>query len=64
MRIAAVRFGSRARKSGFEQGWQIDTLKVPADRASQHWMYLPALLLVALVYVVQGKRANSRAGRR
>ena len=64
VRIAAVRFGSRARKSGFEQGWQIDTLKVPADRASQHWMYLPALLLVALVYVVQGKRANSRAGRR
>jgi len=51
-----VRFGSRARKSGFEQGWQIDALKVPADRPSQHWMYLPALLLVALVFFTQGAR--------
>jgi len=56
VRVAAVRFGSRARKSGFEQGWQIDSLKVPADRASQHWIYLPALLLVALVYFTQGRR--------
>ena len=56
VRVAGVRFGSRARKSGFEQGWQIDALKVPADRPSQHWMYLPALLLVALVFFTQGAR--------
>ena len=56
VRVAAVRFGSRARKSGFEQGWQIDALKVPADRPSQHWIYLPALLLVALVFYTQGRR--------
>jgi len=56
VRVAAVRFGSRARKSGFEQGWQIDSLKVPADRPSQHWIYLPALLLVALVFYTQGRR--------
>ena len=56
VRVAAVRFGSRARKSGFEQGWQIDSLKVPADRASQHWIYLPAMLLVAAVFLAQGRR--------
>jgi TRAP transporter 4TM/12TM fusion protein len=56
VRVSAVRFGSRARKSGFEQGWQIDSLKVPADRPSQHWIYLPALLLVALVFYTQGRR--------
>jgi hypothetical protein len=56
VRVSGVRFGSRARKSGFEQGWQIDALKVPADRPSQHWMYLPALLLVGLVYFTQGVR--------
>ncbi len=56
VRVAAVRFGSRARKSGFEQGWQIDSLKVPADRPSQHWIYLPALLLVAVVFFAQGWR--------
>jgi hypothetical protein len=56
VRVSGVRFGSRARKSGFEQGWQIDALKVPADRPSQHWMYLPALLLVGLVFFTQGAR--------
>jgi len=59
VRVAAVRFGSRARKSGFEQGWQIDSLKIPADRPSQHWIYLPALLLVALVFYTQGRRLRS-----
>ena len=61
VRVAAVRFGSRARKSGFEQGWQIDSLKVPADRPSQHWIYLPALLLVALVFYTQGRRLRRPA---
>ena len=56
VRVAAVRFGSRARKSGFEQGSKIDSLKVPTDRPSQHWIYLPALLLVALVFYTQGRR--------
>ena len=60
VRVAAVRFGSRARKSGFEQGWQIDTLKVPSDRPSQHWIYLPAVLVVVLVYLVQGARMRRR----
>lgn len=58
VRVATVRFGSRARKSGFEQGWQIDRLKVPAERASQYWVYLPALALVLLVFFTQGARAR------
>jgi len=62
VRVAAVRFGSRARKSGFEQGWKIDALKVPADRPSQHWIYLPALALVALVYFLQGGRRRRSDG--
>jgi TRAP transporter 4TM/12TM fusion protein len=60
VRVATVRFGSRARKSGFEQGWQIDRLKLPADRASQHWVYLPALALVMLVFFTQGTRLRRR----
>ncbi len=61
VRVTAVRFGSRARKSGFEQGWKIDSLKVPADRPSQHWIYLPALALVALVFFLQRARVRRRA---
>jgi len=56
VQIAQVKFGSRAQKSGFEQGWNVQTLKVPADRPNPHWFYLPALLLAGLVWWTQGKR--------
>ncbi|MDP1900078.1 MAG: TRAP transporter permease [Rubrivivax sp.] len=60
--IAQVKFGSRAQKSGFEQGWNVQTLKVRTDRPNPHWFYLPALLLAALVWWNQGKRL-ARSGR-
>jgi TRAP transporter 4TM/12TM fusion protein len=59
--VAAVKFGSRARKSGFEQGFKIAAVKVPTDRPSEHWVYLPALALVALVWFLQ--RARMRDAR-
>jgi hypothetical protein len=31
---------------------------VPTDRASEFWVYLPALALVALVYFLQRARAR------
>jgi len=51
-----VRFGSRAKKNGFEIGWQIGGVLVPTERPSMHWVYVPALLLVALVWWGQGRR--------
>jgi hypothetical protein len=56
MQVAQVKFGSRAAKSGFEQGWAVASIKVPSGRASPHWFYLPGLLLVALVWWSQGRR--------
>ncbi len=56
MQVAQVRFGSRAARSGFEQGWDVAAVKVPSGRASPHWFYLPALLLAALVWFSQGRR--------
>jgi hypothetical protein len=56
VRVAGVKFGSRARKSGFEQGFKIAAVKVPTDRPSEHWVYLPALALVALVWFLQRAR--------
>ena len=56
VQIGAVKFGSRAQKSGFEQGWKILEVQVPSGRPSPHWFYLPALLLVALVWFAQGRR--------
>lgn len=56
VQVANVRFGSRARKSGFEPGWEVDAVKVPTDRPSQHWVYLPALALLAFVWFSQRLR--------
>ncbi len=62
VRVTAVKFGSRAKKSGFEQGFRIAAVKVPNDRPSEHWVYLPALALVVLVYFMQRAReARARA---
>jgi Domain of unknown function (DUF3394) len=56
VQISQVKFGSRAKKAGFEQGWDVKTVKVPTDRPNAHWFYLPALLLAALVWWAQGRR--------
>ncbi|MCO5107617.1 MAG: TRAP transporter permease [Burkholderiaceae bacterium] len=56
VQVGNVRFGSRAKKSGFEPGWQIGGVLVPTERPSAHWVYLPALLLVGLVWWGQGRR--------
>jgi TRAP transporter 4TM/12TM fusion protein len=60
--VTAVKFGSRAKKSGFEQGFKIDAVKVPSDRPSEHWVYIPALALAALVWFLQ--RARERPKRK
>ncbi|HLL13212.1 MAG TPA: TRAP transporter permease [Rubrivivax sp.] len=56
VQVAQVKFGSRAQKSGFEQGWDVQTLKVRTDRPSAHWFYLPAILIAGLVWWSQGRR--------
>lgn len=56
VQIGAIKFGTAAAKSGFEQGWYVSAIKVPTDRPTPHWFYLPALLLVALVWWSQGRR--------
>jgi hypothetical protein len=57
LEVANVKFGSRARKLGVEQGYKVVELKLPnPDRPSTHWVFLPAALLAWLVWWRQGKR--------
>lgn len=56
VQIGQVKFGSRARKGGFEQGWDVVGVELPTERPSPHWFYLPALLLAMLVWWLQGRR--------
>ena len=58
VRVSAVKFGSRARKSGFEQGFKVAAVKVPTERPSEHWVYIPALALIALVWFLQRTRTT------
>jgi len=60
MLISSVKFGSRAKKSGFEQGWDVERVEVPSGRATPHWFYLPAFALVAFVWWWQGRRMHAR----
>ena len=59
VRIANVKFGSRARRAGFEQGWKVDAVKVDSDAPSQHWMYIPALAIVGFVFFNQRRRMRT-----
>jgi hypothetical protein len=59
IRITGVKFGTRAKKAGWEQGWEVTAIKVPTVRPSGHWVYLPALAIVALVYFLQRARLRS-----
>ena len=61
MQVADVKFGSRARKLGIEQGYNVVGLKLdnPA-RPSDFWVFIPALLVAALVWFLQGLRIRRR----
>ena len=58
--IADVKFGSRARKLGVERGFKIVELKLPNPaRPSQNWVFIPAALIAALVWFLQGRRKRA-----
>jgi len=55
--IAAVRFGSQARRAGWEQGWDVAEIKIPNPaRPSEFWAYVPAVLILVLIWIRQGAK--------
>ncbi len=59
IQIAAVKFGSRAEKLGVEQGFNITAIELPAaDRPAKEWIFVPAFLLLAVVWFSQKARAR------
>ncbi|MEO5734893.1 MAG: DUF3394 domain-containing protein, partial [Rubrivivax sp.] len=56
MQIAQVKFGSRAEKLGLEQGFDIANIEVPAERPDKEWVFIPALVLLALIVLLQRTR--------
>jgi TRAP-type uncharacterized transport system fused permease subunit len=56
VQVMAVDLRSAADKAGFEQGFKVTGVELPADRMAKEWMYLPALLLLGLVMMAQWLR--------
>ncbi|WP_418315613.1 TRAP transporter permease [Piscinibacter sakaiensis] len=59
--IAGVRMGSRAARSRVDQGFEVIALKEPAGGASANWIYLAGVLILALLWVGQGRRRSPPA---
>lgn len=54
--VDLVGFGSPAQEAGFDFDWEILSVQVEANRPSKQWMYLPALLLLAVLAWLQLRR--------
>jgi TRAP transporter 4TM/12TM fusion protein len=59
VQVGAVKFGSRAKRGGFEPGWDLAAVLVPSGAPSPHWFYLPAFALIGLVGWSQGRRLHA-----
>ena len=59
LEVANVKFGSRAKKLGVEQGFKIVEVKLlNPSRPSPYWVFFPAALLVAFVWFRQRVRPH------
>jgi hypothetical protein len=56
LQVSTVRFGSTAAKARIEQGFEIVGVKVPTNRINAHWFYIPGLVIILLVWLMQGLR--------
>ncbi len=57
VQVGAVRFGSQAEKLGLEQGYTITAIEIPSgERPAKEWMFIPAFILLGLVYAMQKPR--------
>ena len=55
--IAQVKFGSRAKKLGVDQGYKIQDLQLPNPaRPSQFWGLFPGIALALVIWFLQGRR--------
>jgi len=58
--VGGVAFGSQAEKLGLEQGFKITGIEVAAERPDKEWMFIPALVLLGLIVMLQRGRAGRK----
>ncbi len=60
IQIAAVNLHSAADKAGFEQGFTVTGIETEAQRPAKEWLFVPALLVLGTVVLLQRRRVRSR----
>jgi TRAP transporter 4TM/12TM fusion protein len=64
IQVAAVGLHSAADKAGFEQGFTITGIETPAQRPATEWFYLPALVVLAVIMLLQRRRLGATSSGR
>jgi len=58
--VGPVAFGSVAAKLGLEAGFKVTGVELPVERPAKEWMFIPALVLLGLIVMLQRGRAGRR----
>jgi TRAP transporter 4TM/12TM fusion protein len=61
IRVASVRLNSPADKAGFEQGFTVTGIETEVPRPAKEWLFVPALVLLGAVALLQRRRSPSGA---
>ncbi|WP_120495805.1 TRAP transporter permease [Kiloniella sp. EL199] len=59
--VDGVTFNSAAEKAGFDFDQVITSVGVPVERPAKQWFYIPALLLLGFIVLLQRRRRNPLA---
>ena len=60
IQVAAVNLHSAADRAGFEQGFIVTGIETEAQRPAKEWLFVPALVVLGAVVLLQRRRARSR----
>jgi len=60
--IDDVAFDSAAQKAGLDWDQEVLQVRQPADQPSKYWIYIPVLLILAGVVLMQRRRVAMRGG--
>lgn len=55
-------FGGAANKQGIDFDWEIADVQQKADTPDKRWFYIPAILLLIIVWKAQARRRDSEGG--
>ena len=56
MLVDNVVFGSPAERAGIDFDWEIKVVELPADQPDKQWMFIPALVLLGGIMLIQFRR--------